>query len=158
MKKLFMLLILFGAFTIFPATSKAMLELDDFRNPITRDIKEDEVTALSLPQDSGTSSGSNSGSTDIMTPEEKAHLLEDGNTSSDLDIPVSSTDATNANDIIADDAKDIYTITGSENPELYNASESSEKNNINLLHITISSVSGLSIGSIATYLFLKKRR
>lgn len=150
MKKLFMLLILFGIFTIYPSNPKAMLRVDEFGNPIIRDIKEDEVTTLSLPQDSGTSSGS----TDVITPEEKLRLLEDGNASIDNDTPVSII----TSDINAGDVKDIYTTTGVDNAELYNTTEVVEKDNINLLHVTISSISGLSIGSIATYLFLKKRR
>ncbi len=150
MKKSFILLVLMGVFAFLPINAKAMLRVDDNGNPIKEDVKDGTVTILSEPTDSGTSNSSPG-----ISPEEKERLLEKGNLDnenvSSNDMPISSDD-----DIITDDAKDLVKATGLDNAELYTESAANDDNNF--LYIILSSIVGLSIGSVGTYLFITKRK
>ncbi|MDD2435664.1 MAG: hypothetical protein PHO63_05390 [Bacilli bacterium] len=150
MRKSFILLILMGVFAFFPINAKAMLRVDENGNPIKEEIKEGEMTTLSEPTDTGTSNSSPG-----MSPEEKDRLfkkenLDNENVSSN-DMPVSSDD-----DIINNDAKDLIKATGLDNAELYSENTTNDDNNF--LYIILSSIAGLSLGSIGTYLLITKKR
>lgn len=104
--------------------------------------RDGEYTIMVAP-DAGDSENSSS---DVISPEEKISLEDENNRA------VSSDDA----NIDLSNQNEIYTTTAQEDAELFVNNE--EKNDNNTLIIVISSIIGVSLGSVGTYLFMIKRR
>jgi hypothetical protein len=148
MKKYLITLTLICMLALLPSNAYASVKIDEDGNTIIEERKDGEYTILVAP-DTG-EQDENSGSVDPVTPEEKL-LLEDKN------------DRTVSSDDLIDDSSngnhqdDIYSTTAiQEDAELYASSENEKDDN--MLLVIISSIIGLSIGSIGTYLFLIKRK
>jgi len=104
---------------------------------------QDGEYTITVAPDAGNSGNSSS---DIISPEEKQRLEDENNkavSSDDLNIDLSNRD-------------EIYTTTAQEDAELFANNE--EKNDNNTLIMVISSIIGVSLGSVGTYLFMIKRR
>jgi hypothetical protein len=132
---------------LLPSNAYASVKIDEDGKAIIHEPKDGEYTILVAP-DTGEQDGEN-GSVDPVTPEEKL-LLEDKN-----DRTVSSDDLI-GNSSNGNHQDDVYTTTAHEDAELYTNDENEKDDN--MLLVIISSILGLSVGSIGTYLFIIKRK
>lgn len=59
MKKMLLILALIGLISIFPTKALAMLEVDENGNPVTKEIKDGEMSVMMAPDDSVSNDASN---------------------------------------------------------------------------------------------------
>lgn len=139
MKKYFVTFTLICLFALLPSNAYAMIQVDENGNVIPNEPKNGEYTILMEPN-TGEQDG-NSGSTDVVTPEDKVVSSDD-----------QVIDPSNGNG-----RDEIYATGVQEDAKLLANKEEDNKNNDSLI-IVISSIIGVSLGSIGTYLFMLKRR
>ncbi|MGE5456302.1 MAG: hypothetical protein ACM3O4_04285 [Ignavibacteriales bacterium] len=139
MKKYLVTFTLICLFALLPSNAYAMIQVDENGNVIPNVPKDGEYTILMEPN-TGELDG-NSSSTDTVTPEDKAVSSDD-----------QVIDPSNGNG-----RDEIYATGVQEDAKLLANKEEDNKNNDSLI-IVISSILGVSLGSIGTYLFMLKRR
>lgn len=154
MKKKIALILLVGFITMFPIRAFAMVELDDNGNPITKDLKEGEVTILMEEGSTAPDEGQGSDETAVTSSP------EDSVTSSDE--TVKTDDNANSTDK-GIDAERVEKQTSINGGILYTAqaedslvsANESDKNNINWIYIAISGIAGVALGGTITYIIKK---
>ncbi len=150
MKKIIITVILLGMICLLPMNTEAMVKVTEKGNEIAPSPAPDEVTTLMAPDEGGNGNSANEINYDLPTDLDKPVSSDDGRPAVDGNI----NDDVRVNDDRQGDNKDImYTTDIKEDAALNSATKDSNS----LLVGLIAGISGLSIGSIATFLILKKR-
>lgn len=135
MKKYFKFILLVSLLLVLPFKVYAVLEVDENGNPIEKELKPDEVTIMNI---------------------DEGQLPPDHSVSSDEELKRKEIE--NGND--SNEGKDIYYTTQEnsvEADETLLTSKTDDKTfDQNLIYFIISGLAGISIGSIITYLIIKK--
>lgn len=148
MKKYLVTLALICLLALLPNNVYSLDSVDEEGKIITGETQDGEYNLLVAP-DTGGQDG-NSSSTDTVTPEDKVLSSDENDKSvSSNDNSIDSSNGYNQDE--------IYATGVQEDAELLVSKEEDNKNNDTLIMV-ISSIIGLSVGSVGMYLFLIKRK
>jgi hypothetical protein len=154
MKKILILVIMFGVFTFLPIRPMAMVELDENGNAIEKEVKEGEVSILMA--------------TDEVSPDNNGNATS--GPTSDPNKSVSS----NENSILSSETDIIYQATAAEDDTIYQTTGAAEdavkttsteevlvdatvnENNSNVPTIIISGMGGIVLGALAVFVIKRK--